>query len=218
MKHTELQTFSNNEIGEIRGFIGKDGEPWFFAGQVCRCLKLKNSSSVLKGVRDRHNKFGDKIDGVGISYVTITDSIGRKQQAAVVSEKILYEIIFRAGSEKAYNFQQWVFEEVLPSIRKHGHYRMEGKLIRRTMTDAIKESGENERMKGHAYSTYSKLINRSLGLPPKVNRDGLDDVILEKIAKRENLVQAMIQNGAQYNAIKEYILANAEVSMIGGGE
>ena len=34
MKDSDLITFTNETIGELRGFM-KDGEPWFLAGQVC---------------------------------------------------------------------------------------------------------------------------------------------------------------------------------------
>lgn len=75
----------------------------------------------------------------------------------------------------------------------------------RSEADQIKESGENERMHGHAFSTYSMLINKSLGLPPKVNRDSVPAVILEKIAARENTVAALIAEGKQYGEIKTFL-------------
>ena len=44
MKTSELITFENPTLGTIRGFIDKKtGEPWFLAGQVCRCLGIRNS-------------------------------------------------------------------------------------------------------------------------------------------------------------------------------
>jgi hypothetical protein len=90
---------------------------------------------------------------------------------------------------------------------------MAGKLIRRALTDEIKESGENERMHGHGYSTYTKLINKTLGLPPKNNRDELKPEILEKIAMRENTVQALMREGRQYHEIKEVIEKLSENSI-----
>ena len=42
MDSKQLITVSNPMIGELRGFLDeKTQEPWFFAGKVCDCLKIK---------------------------------------------------------------------------------------------------------------------------------------------------------------------------------
>ena len=82
---------------------------------------------------------------------------------------------------------------------------MGGKLIRRSLTDTIKDSGENERMHGFGFSTYTQLINKSLGLSAKVDRNTLDDATLKRISKREDLVRTLIDEGKQYNEIKEFL-------------
>jgi prophage antirepressor-like protein len=202
MKDSELVTFTNESVGELRGFI-KDGEPMFLAGQVCRCLGIKNSREAVSVIRERMKIAG--IDGVGDTDIIITDALGRKQRATAISEPFLYELIFTSRKQKAIKFRAWVTTEVLPSLRKHGEYRMTGKLIRRSLTDKLVESGETERMHGHAFSTYSILINKSLGLPNRVNRDELDETTLEKIATRENLVSAFLAEGKTYHFIKEAI-------------
>lgn len=206
MKTEELVTFSNPTIGEIKGMF-VDGEPWFLARKICDCLKLENSSKVLSRLKERHSKFGDNLEGVSIRY-PLLKTAGGKQKVAIVNESLLYELIFYSNTKQAFAFQQWVVKEVLPSLRKHGEYRMGGKLIRRTLTDTIKDSGENERMHGFGYSTYSSLINKSLGLPSKVDRNTLDDESLNKVAKREDLVRTLIAEGKQYPEIKE-ILENS---------
>lgn len=210
MDSNQLTIFKNDTIGEIKGFIDeKTGEPWFIAGKVCDCLKIKNSADAIKGIKERHLQYGDKIDGIGISYIVTKDTLGRKTKSVIINEKILYELIFRSNTKKAFLFQQWVFGEVLPSLRKHGEYRMQGKLIRRTLTDTIKTEVvpkiESEKGKKFIYSTYSRMINKSLGLPYKVDRNSLDDLTLEKIARKENLVSAMIQDGKVYQQIRDYI-------------
>lgn len=201
MKDKELITFENQNIGAIRGFI-KDGEPWFLAGQVCRCLGIKNTSDAVSNVEERF-KIAE-IKGIVSSY-TLLETDGGKQKVLTIPEPFLYELVFQSRKQKAIQFRAWVTTEVLPALRKHGEYRMTGKLIRRSLTDGIKESGENERMHGHGFSTYSMLINKSLGLPSKCDRDTLDSAMLEKIAMRENTVSALILEGKQYNYIKTII-------------
>lgn len=201
MKDSELITFSNDNLGELRGFV-KDGEPWFLAGQVCRCLGIKDAGAAVKQTEERL-----KIAGIKgpISNRPLLETAGGKQYVIVINEQCLYELIFASRKQKAIVFRAWVTGEVLPSLRKYGEYRMTGKLFRRSLTGNIDAHGENERMHGHAYSSYSVMINKSLGLPNKVDRNTLDAVMLEKIAMRENTVSALIAEGKQYGYIKEII-------------
>lgn len=199
--------FENDVLGSIQGFIDNHGEPWFVANQICHCLNLQNSSVVLNKIIKFHLKHGEHIKGVSIKYHLLKTN-GGEQKVAVVSESILYEMIFRSEKDEAFKFQQWVFKEVLPALRKHGVYRMEGKLIRKQLTDELQDSGENERMHGHAYPTYTKMIYKSLGLPNKVNRDTLSIEMKEKLAKREDLVRSFIAEGKQYLEIKAIIESN----------
>lgn len=210
MKESLTITYNNTEIGELRGFIDEHGEPWFFAGKVCDCLKLKNSSESIRKIKEKHLRYGDKIDGVTIREVVIKDSLGRKNRSVIINETVLYELIFQSQTEKAFKFQQWVFTEVLPALRKRGEYRMNGKLIRRSLTDVIKteicEKTESVNEKRFAYKNYTNLIYKSLGLKTPVDRDSLPEENLEKIAKKENLVSLLIQDGKSYNQIKDIIL------------
>ena len=198
MKDSDLITFTNDKIGELRGFM-KDGEPWFLAGQVCRCLGIKDASSAVKQTVERL-KIAE-VEGT-ISNRTLFETTGGKQSLLVINEQCLYELIFQSRKQKAIKFRAWVTGEVLPSLRKHSEYRLQGKLIRRTLTDEIKESGENERMHGHAYSTYTKLIYKSLGISGDTKRESMSAEMLEKLATRENLVQALLAEGREYHEVK----------------
>ena len=205
MKDSELVTFTNHDIGEIRGFI-KDGEPWFLAGQICRCLDLKDAGRQVKAIEERFS-----IAGIKGSHTMrpLLETAGGRQSVLCISEPVLYELIFQSRKQKAIKFRAWVACEVLPSLRKHGFYRMEGKLIRRSLTDAVQEkiipAIESDMGKKFAYSNFSKLINKTLSLPDKVERGSLPDDVLEKIAHRENLVSALIEEGKDYHAIKEIL-------------
>ena len=208
MKSTELITFESPVLGCFRGFIDNKGKTWFLGGQVCRCLGLKNSSSVINNIIAEHNKYQDKIKGIEIIY-PLLQTDGGKQKVCVISENILYELVFKSDKEKAFLFRQWVFREVLPTLRKHGEYRMQGKMIRRSLTDTIKteiaDKTDSVNEKKFCYSNFTKLINKSLGLSSSIDRSTLDDETLERIARRENLVQSMLAEGRSYKEIKTYL-------------
>lgn len=61
-----------------------------------------------------------KQDGVGTTEVI--DNLGRTQWALFITESNLYKCVFQSRRPDAEKFQDWVCEEVLPSIRKHGAY------------------------------------------------------------------------------------------------
>lgn len=59
----------------------------------------------------------------GVSfYYPIIDSLGRTQQARFITEGDLYRLVFGSHLPTAEKFEDWVVDEVLPSIRKHGMY------------------------------------------------------------------------------------------------
>ena len=106
----ELQIFNNEEFGEIRT-VTKDGEPWFVAKDVAVALGYSNPrDAVLK-----HTDMEDR-------GVADCDTLGGKQQIAVINESGLYSLIITSKLATAKKFKHWVTSEVLPSIRKNGGY------------------------------------------------------------------------------------------------
>ena len=96
--------------------------------------------------------------------------------------------------------------------------REKGIAVRQALTNALKESQENDRMHGYAYSTYADVIYKSLfgksakqfrdelGITKKDNlRDYFDADDLRKIQSKEMLVSGLIDCGWGYNEIKEFI-------------
>lgn len=88
-----------------------DGEPWFVLADLCRVLDLSNPSMVA-----------DRIESDALSTTEVIDSMGRTQQARVVSEPGMYEVIFLSRKPEARAFKRWITGTVLPEIRKTGSY------------------------------------------------------------------------------------------------
>lgn len=97
--------------------------------------------------------------------------------------------------------------------------REKGIAVRQALTKAIQQSSENERMHGHAYSTYTDVIYKSIfgknakqlreefGITKKESmRDYFSEEDLVKIQNAEMLVSALVGYGWGYNEIKEFIL------------
>ena len=104
-----LQTFTNAAFGSVR-VLYEDGKPLFCGADACKALGYKNQSKALN----------DHCRGVTKRY--LTDNLGRKQQANFLPEGDLYRLITHSKLPGAEKFERWVFDEVLPAIRKSGMY------------------------------------------------------------------------------------------------
>lgn len=88
-----------------------DGEPWFVLADLCRVLGLSNPTMVA-----------DRLLNDGLNRIEVTDSLGRTQQAMVVDEANMYEVVIRSDKPEAAAFRRWITGEVLPQIRRTGSY------------------------------------------------------------------------------------------------
>lgn len=104
----EMQVFQNSEFGEL-GVLEIEGKPWFPATACARKLGYANPQ---KAIRD-HCK--------GVNEM-VTPTNGGTQTMRFIPEGDLYRLITHSKLPGAERFEKWVFDEVLPSIRKTGGY------------------------------------------------------------------------------------------------
>jgi len=105
-----LMTF-NFDKTEIRT-IDDNGKILFCGSDVARALGYKDTAKALT----THCKKD------GWAFYPLIDDIGREQKTKFISEGNLYRLITHSRLSSAKKFEKWVFDEVLPSIRKHGAY------------------------------------------------------------------------------------------------
>lgn len=87
------------------------GEPWFVGKDVAEALGYANASDAIT----KHCK------GVAKRYPLAT--LGGIQDIRILSEPDVLRLIVGSRLPSAQRFERWVFEDVLPSIRKTGAYR-----------------------------------------------------------------------------------------------
>lgn len=107
-----LKIFNNTEFGQVR-MIEENGQIWFCGADVANALEYKNSR---KAIAD-HCKEG----GVTKRATPTTSGI---QSITFINEPNLYRLIIHSKLPSAERFKKWMFEEVLPAIRKTGKYEM----------------------------------------------------------------------------------------------
>lgn len=113
MTDTSLQVFDNQEFGKIRAAVADNGNPIFCAKDVAVALGYKNPSKAIN----------DHCKGVPIRYPLPTD--GGEQMARFITEGDMYRLIASSKLESAQQFESWVFDDVLPAIRKDGGYMVD---------------------------------------------------------------------------------------------
>lgn len=104
----DLQVFNNADFGSVRT-LEIDGKPYFVANDVARALGY----SVPKDAISRHCKGA-------LKHRYLTE--GGEQELKIIPESDVYRLVIKSQLPKADEFEHWIFDEVLPSIRKNGGY------------------------------------------------------------------------------------------------
>lgn len=108
----QQMVFDNTDFGEVRTVV-IDGEPWFVGKDVAECLGYTNPSKALADHVDDDDKLNNKT----------LSSLGQRG-GWLINESGMYALIFGSKLEKAREFKRWVTSEVLPTLRKTGHYEV----------------------------------------------------------------------------------------------
>ena len=104
----DLQIFTNPDFGEVRT-IEENGAVMFCGSDVAKALGYSNPRDAIS----RHCRGVVKRD-------TPTES--GMQEMSFIPESDLYRLVFGSKLPTAERFTDWVTEEILPAIRKHGSY------------------------------------------------------------------------------------------------
>lgn len=94
----------------IRIVTDEQGEPWFVAKDIAIALGYRDAANMTRNLKDHQQ---------GTQNVSTP---GGNQMMAVINEPGLYRAVLKSRTESTERFQDWVTDEVLPSIRKNGGY------------------------------------------------------------------------------------------------
>lgn len=132
----KIQIFENSEFGKVRTLM-RDGEPWAVGRDVAEALGYKNPSNAVANHVDPEDKTTYQIQ-VCDSDSTYPKQVCRsnlKTDVTLINESGLYSLILSSKLPKAKEFKRWITSEVLPALRKTGHY---GTAQKPTPTDPAK--------------------------------------------------------------------------------
>lgn len=162
MTDTSLQVFNSEDFGEIRASITEDGNPIFCARDVAVALGYKNPSKAIN----------DHCKGVPIRYPLMTD--GGEQLARFITEGDMYRLIASSKLESAQRFETWVFDDVLPSIRRHGAYATP-QTVEDMLNDPDTMIATLKALKAERQRTQALLEDNARMLPKSVAYDSIID-------------------------------------------
>lgn len=104
--------FTFNNSTPVR--VQMQGEtPWFCLNDCCGVLEIKHPQNFLSSANCSED---------GVWKTNLIDSIGREQETTFINERNLYALVMRSNKPEAKQFQDWLFGDVLPEIRKTGKY------------------------------------------------------------------------------------------------
>ena len=204
----ELQVFKNSEFGEIRTVTEDDGKVLFCGKDIAAALGYSRPHEAIK----------DHCKGA-VKRRTLT--AGGEQELSFIPEGDVYRLVCNSKLPSAEKFERWVFDEVLPSIRKHGGYLTPQKVeevllnpdtIIRLATDLKAEREKNNKL-AVQNARQEQIINE---LKPKA--DYTDDILrsrklitITQIAKDygmsgETMNALLHELGIQYKQSDQWLL------------
>lgn len=103
----------NFHSSAVRVIVDSNQEYWFCANDVCLILEYSNPrDAILKHCKEKGVAKRDTLTNRGNQVLTY------------INEPNLYRLIIKSRKPEAEPFEAWIFEEVLPQIRKTGKYEM----------------------------------------------------------------------------------------------
>lgn len=177
----ELQVFQNSQFGNLE-ILTIEGKEWFPAIQVAEILGYSNPRDAV----ERHTKKR------GVVKHDVIDKLGRKQNKKFIDEGNLYRLITRSKLPQADEFEEWVFEDVLPSIRKHGIYATD---------NVIENTLNNPDYIINILTEYKKEKEHNLVLEQQVKENKPKVLFADSVAGSDNsilvgeLAKLLKQNG-----------------------
>lgn len=161
---------------------------------------------------------------LNFELISYTDTMNRKQKAYAMTRDGFTLLVMGYTGELAMRFKEAYikqFNAMEAALRGKLIERQKGIAVRQALTKALQQSTENERMHGHAYSTYTNCIyNVLFGMNAKQLRerygigakDDLRDCFtaeeLAAVQSMERLVSGLVDCGWEYGAIKTFIEQN----------
>ena len=198
-----IQVFTNQHFGQVRAVL-RDGDPWFVAADVCKCLGLDKTQTR----RLDHDEKG----------LYSIQTLGGTQDVVMVSEPGMYSLVLYSRKPEAQSFRRWITHEVLPAIRQEGAY-MTPERLHEVLEDpdtliALAQrlkllqqknralADENETLLPKA-DYFDRLVDHEVNLT-------LRETAKELGVKERSFIDYLIEHGYLYRDKKQHLMPYAD--------
>ena len=180
----------------------------------------KRHDNILRDIRDLECSEEFRLLNFEESYYM--NSQNKKQPMCFMTRDGFTMLVMGYNGEKAMRFKEAYirqFNAMEKALIGKMKEREKGIAVRQALTNALQLSQENERMHGHAYSTYTNVIYKAVfgkdakhlreeyGIAKKDNlRDYFSEEELKAVQSVEMVVSGLIDFGWSYEQIKDFIL------------
>lgn len=207
----QLQVFNHEQFGDVR-IIEEDGRVLFCGSDVAKALGYANPRKALHDhcrcvtKRDAWVQTGTKSDGTPAMRLNSTNFI---------PEGDVYRLITHSKLPAAERFEKWVFEKVLPTIRKTGGYgqpvdmelltQVIAQTVRITVTELLPYIAQSQR----GASVPVRIMDRTS--PAAFRRP----TIIQRMSaeQRDELTDMIFEGAYSYSAISRYFLDQYGIRM-----
>lgn len=117
--------FENTRLGMEIYVYDIDGKEWFIGRDVAKLLGYPNpSTAVSENIKptQKIKIYVKSIENIESSEITNSKIKEINNNISFISEIGLYQLVMKSRKLEAEEFQKWVYEDVLPSLRKNNFY------------------------------------------------------------------------------------------------
>ena len=182
----ELKILEHSDFGQVRTLPDENGKMLFCGNDVATILGYAKPRNAI----NRHCKYAAPKQGV-------IDKMGREQNMLFITEGDLYRLIVNSKLPSAEIFEKWVFDEVLPTLRKHGMYATDELLENEEKLLEMTKRLKAEKSKSYRLGTENTLL--------QIRNDKLSEMVEDSIDIIE-YKDEVIENQKVYVDYVEYIL------------
>jgi len=104
-----ITSFNFENTAEVRAFE-RDGVLWWVLADVCSVLEIamphRAADRLDADEKDRH----------------VMTTLGGPQELTIINESGLWSLVLTSRKPTAKRFKKWITSDVIPTIRKTGHY------------------------------------------------------------------------------------------------
>lgn len=178
----DIIVFNNDDFGEIRT-VEENGKVLFFGSDIAKALGYTNPSKAI-------NEYCSAITKCSIHIS------GKLQYVNFIPEGDVYRLITHSKLPYAEKFEQWVFDEVLPSIPRHGMYATDELLNNPDLIIKVLTLLKEER----AITSYLTVVNQIMH--PKA--DYFDELVARNLLT--NIRDTAKELGVKQNKFVAFLL------------